>query len=42
LLAQLKQRGVVCAARDGHLRLAVHLYNSEDDISQVVEALGDL
>jgi cysteine desulfurase / selenocysteine lyase len=42
LLAELKQRGVVCAARDGHLRLAVHFYNHEDDIEQVARALSEL
>ena len=42
LLAALKERGVVCAARDGNLRLAVHFYNHEDDIEQVANALADL
>ena len=42
LLAELKQRGVICAARDGNLRLAVHFYNHEDDIEQVAQALDDL
>ena len=42
LLADLKERGVVCAARDGNLRLAVHFYNHEDDIEQVANALSDL
>ncbi|MFW2381437.1 MAG: aminotransferase class V-fold PLP-dependent enzyme [Acidimicrobiales bacterium] len=35
LLAELKHQGVVCAARDGNLRLAVHFYNHEDDIEQL-------
>jgi selenocysteine lyase/cysteine desulfurase len=39
LLAKLKQQGVVCAARDGNLRLAVHFYNHEDDIERLVEVL---
>jgi cysteine desulfurase/selenocysteine lyase len=42
LVTALRQRGVVCAARDGNLRLAVHCYNHEDDIDQVVQALTDL
>jgi cysteine desulfurase / selenocysteine lyase len=42
LLAALKERGVVCAARDGNLRLAVHFYNHEDDIEQVAHALNEL
>lgn len=42
LLAELKQRGVICSARDGHLRLAVHFYNHEDDIERAVQALSVL
>jgi selenocysteine lyase/cysteine desulfurase len=42
LVRELARRGVVCAARDGNLRLTVHFYNHEDDIDQVVGALGDL
>jgi len=42
LLVELRQRGVVCAARDGNLRLAVHLYTHEDDLAQVADALTDL
>ena len=42
MLTELKQRGVICAARDGNLRLAVHFYNHEDDIDQVAQALNDL
>ena len=42
LLAELRQRGVVCAARDGNLRLSVHFYNHEDDIDRVAQALSDL
>ena len=41
-LAELKRRGVVCAARDGNLRLAIHFYNHEDDIAQVTSALSML
>jgi cysteine desulfurase/selenocysteine lyase len=42
LLAALKQRGVVAAARDGNLRLAVHFYNHEDDIHRLTKALAEL
>ncbi len=42
LLAQLKERGVIAAARDGNLRLAVHFYNHEDDVEQVASALAEL
>jgi cysteine desulfurase / selenocysteine lyase len=42
LLAELKRRGIICAARDGNLRLAVHFYNHEDDIDRVVRALSQL
>lgn len=41
LLTELKRRGVVCAARDGNLRLAVHFYNHEDDIARLAQALSD-
>lgn len=42
LLAQLRQRSIVCSARDGNLRLAVHFYNHEDDIQQITTALTAL
>jgi cysteine desulfurase / selenocysteine lyase len=42
LLARLRERGIVCAARDGNLRLAVHFYNHEDDIERAVGALAAL
>jgi selenocysteine lyase/cysteine desulfurase len=42
LVAELKRRGVVCAARDGNLRFAVHFYNHEDDIARVAGALAEL
>jgi selenocysteine lyase/cysteine desulfurase len=42
LLSQLNDRGIVCSARDGNLRLAVHFYNHEDDIGSLVDALVEL
>jgi selenocysteine lyase/cysteine desulfurase len=42
VVASLKRRGVVCSARDGNLRLAIHFYNHEDDIAQLTAALGGL
>lgn len=42
LTAQLKQRGIVCSAREGNLRLAIHFYNHEDDIERVTKALRQL
>ena len=42
LLAELKRRGAVCSARDGNLRLSVHLYNHEDDIDRIASVLSGL
>jgi cysteine desulfurase / selenocysteine lyase len=42
LLAQLRRQDVICSARDGNLRLAVHFYNHEDDIAQILSALSEL
>ena len=42
LLGELKRRGIICSARDGNLRLAVHFYNHEDDICRLAAALGEV
>jgi len=42
LLRELKHRGVICSARDGNLRMAIHFYNHEDDIRQATDALSEL
>ena len=39
---RLSEERVIASARDGALRLSVHLYNHEDDIDQLVMALGSL
>jgi selenocysteine lyase/cysteine desulfurase len=39
VLAALSGQGVIGSARDGHLRLAVHFYNHEDDIGRLATAL---
>lgn len=42
VVTDLALRGIVCAARDGNLRLSVHLYNHEDDIAALGNALDEL
>jgi cysteine desulfurase / selenocysteine lyase len=39
LLSALSEQQVICSARDGNLRLAVHFYNHEDDIDRLVTTL---
>jgi len=38
--ARLRARGIVVSARDGLLRLSVHVSNHEDDVERVVAALA--
>ena len=40
LLSTLSGQGIVCAERDGNLRLSIHFYNHEDDIDRLVTALA--
>ena len=42
VVAALRERRIICAARDGNLRLAIHFYNHEDDIVRLVRALGEI
>ncbi|MFP6735077.1 MAG: aminotransferase class V-fold PLP-dependent enzyme [Rhodospirillales bacterium] len=37
--AQLRARNIVVSEKDGHLRTAVHFYNSEDDLTRFLDAL---
>src|SRR5262245_11388096 len=39
-MARLREAGVVAAMRAGRIRLAVHFYNSEQDIDRVAELLA--
>jgi cysteine desulfurase / selenocysteine lyase len=39
LLSALSGQQVICSARDGNLRLAIHFYNHEDDIERLVTTL---
>jgi selenocysteine lyase/cysteine desulfurase len=40
LVKALEPKGVICSSRGGHLRLAPHFYNSEDEIQRAVSLLN--
>jgi kynureninase len=40
LVASLEQERIICSLRDVNLRVAAHLYNSQDDIDTLLEALS--
>ena len=40
LLSALSEQRIICSARDGNLRLAIHFYNHEDDIEQLVTTIA--
>lgn len=42
VLAELRSRGIVCAARDGHLRLSLHFYNNLADVERAARELGTI
>jgi selenocysteine lyase/cysteine desulfurase len=37
--AALQDRGIRCAARGENVRLAMHVWNTEDEIARTIEAL---
>jgi selenocysteine lyase/cysteine desulfurase len=41
LVTRLADRGVLCSARDGALRVSFHYYNSEDDVVALLSGLDD-
>jgi selenocysteine lyase/cysteine desulfurase len=40
LVASLAEADIVASERDSNLRISLHLYNTQDDISAVLAALG--
>ena len=38
---QLRARRVLCAVRDGRVRFACHLFNTEEEIDEAVAALPE-
>jgi len=41
LVAALAAEKIVCSERDSNLRIALHLYNVEEDVDRVLEALRE-
>jgi selenocysteine lyase/cysteine desulfurase len=42
VVGRLDQAGIVCAAREGHVRASVHVYNNEADVMHLVRTVADL
>jgi cysteine desulfurase/selenocysteine lyase len=42
LAAALAERGIYCWGGDGRVRVSIHLFNDEDDIARLLDALSDL
>lgn len=42
IVSALQEKGIVCTARGGYLRLAPHFYNTEEELLKAVEALNEL
>ncbi len=42
VVGALRERRIVCAVRDGNLRLAIHFYNHEDDVDRLIAALTEI
>ena len=40
LVRELAAEQVTVSSRDGNLRVAAHLYNTDDDIDRLLDALG--
>ena len=38
-VANLREQGIIVSEKDGHLRASVHIYNDEDDIERVLDAV---
>ena len=39
LVAALADEKIVCSERDGNLRISLHLYNVEEDVDRLLDAL---
>jgi len=41
LVAALAAEKIVCSERDGNLRVSLHLYNVEEDVDRLLDALRE-